>query len=67
VLTPADLEEALAMAGSLLAARTVDLLVVDLPDGRAPAIAGKRVGDRLGRLAALARRSGALLVVLEPL
>ena len=67
VLTPADLEEALAMAGSLLAARTVDLLVVDLPDGRDPAVAGKRVGDRLGRLAALARRSGALLVVLEPL
>src|SRR6478609_4250265 len=39
VLTPADLEEALAMAGSLLAARTVDLLVVDLPDGRDPAVA----------------------------
>ncbi|HEY3333695.1 MAG TPA: hypothetical protein VGK16_00560 [Candidatus Limnocylindrales bacterium] len=67
VLTPGDLEEALAMSGSLLAARTVDLLVVDLPDGRDPAVAGKRVGDRLGRLAALARRSGALLVVLEPL
>jgi RecA/RadA recombinase len=67
VLTPVDLEEALAMSGSLLAARTVDLLVVDLPDGRDPAVAGKRVGDRLGRLAALARRAGTLLVVLEPL
>src|SRR3954471_20340442 len=66
VLTPGDLEEALAMAGSLLAARTVDLLVVDLPDGRDPASAGKRVGDRLGRLAALARRAGTLLLVLEP-
>jgi RecA/RadA recombinase len=66
VLTPADLEEALALAGSLLAARTVDLLVLDLPDGRDPAVAGKRVGDRLGRLAALARRAGTLLVVLEP-
>src|SRR3954471_1947653 len=66
VLTPHDLEEALAMAGSLLAARTVDLLVVDLPDGRDPAVAGKRVGDRLGRLAALARRAGTLLLVLEP-
>jgi recombination protein RecA len=66
VLTPRDLEEALAMAGSLLAARTVDLLVVDLPDGRDPAVAGKRVGDRLGRLAALARRAGTLLLVLEP-
>src|SRR4051812_8991320 len=66
VLTPHDLEEALAIAGSLLAARTVDLLVVDLPDGRDPAVAGKRVGDRLDRLAALARRAGTLLLVLEP-
>jgi len=66
VLTPVDLEEALAMAGTLLAARTVDLLVMDLPDGRDPAVAGKRVGDRLGRLAALARRAGTLLVILEP-
>ena len=31
---PVDLEEALALAAALLAARTVDLLVVDLPDGR---------------------------------
>ena len=66
VLTPVDLEEALALAGALLAARTVDLLVMDLPEGRDPAVAGKRVGDRLGRLAALARRAGTLLVVLEP-
>jgi len=66
VLTPADIEEALTLAGSLLAARTVDLLVLDLPDGRDPAVAGKRVGDRLGRLAAMARRAGTLVVVLEP-
>jgi RecA/RadA recombinase len=66
VLAPADLEEALAMAGALLSARTVDLLVVDLPEGRDPAVAGRRVGDRLGRLAALARRAGTLLLVLEP-
>src|SRR5829696_3160115 len=66
VLMPADLEEALAMAGSLLAARTVDLLVMDLPDGRDSAVARARVGDRLGRLAALARRAGTLLVLLEP-
>jgi len=66
VLTPADLGEALALAGSMLAARTVDLLVLDLPDGRDPAVAGKRVGDRLGRLSALARRAGTLFVVLEP-
>jgi RecA/RadA recombinase len=66
VLTPADLEEALALAGALLSARTVDLLVVDLPEGRDPAVEGARVGDRLGRLAALARRAGSLLVVVEP-
>jgi RecA/RadA recombinase len=66
VLVPADLGEALALAGSLLAARTVDLVVLDLPEGRDPAITGARVGDRLGRLAALARRAGTLLVVLEP-
>jgi RecA/RadA recombinase len=66
VLTPVDLEEALALSAALLAARTVDLLVVDLPDGRDPAVRGVRVGDRLGRLAALARRAGTLLVVVEP-
>jgi hypothetical protein len=66
VLTPVDLEEALALSAALLAARTVDLLVVDLPDGDDPAVSGVRVGDRLGRLAALARRAGTLLVVVEP-
>jgi recombination protein RecA len=66
VLTPADLAEALALSAALLAARTVDLLVVDLPDGRDPAVSGARVGDRLGRLAALARRAGTTLVLLEP-
>jgi RecA/RadA recombinase len=66
VLTPPDLEEALVLAAALLSARTVDLLVVDLPDGRDPAVEGARVGDRLGRLAALARRAGTLLVVVEP-
>ena len=48
VLTPVDLEEALAISAALLAARTVDLLVMDLPDGRDPALSGGRVGDRLG-------------------
>jgi recombination protein RecA len=66
VLTPVDLEEALALAAALLSGRTVDLLVLDLPEGRDPALAGARVGDRLNRLAALARRAGTLLVVLEP-
>jgi RecA/RadA recombinase len=83
VLEPASLDEALAMAGALVAGRSVDLLIVDLPatsggpdriaatppgrvrprrDGRRP----PSVADRLGRLAALARRSDVLLVVLEP-
>ncbi len=86
VLEPATLEEALAMAGALVAGRAVDLLFVDLPAERGnpspraapaptsrpsprPGRGGRRppsVADRLGRLAVLARRSGVLLVVLEP-
>ncbi|HJP87525.1 MAG TPA: hypothetical protein VJ850_00615 [Candidatus Limnocylindrales bacterium] len=86
VVTPADPEEGLAIAGSLLSGRAVDLLVIDLPN-RAPrakpvqpARAGKDArggndarggkqpsfADRLGRLAALARRAGITLLVLEP-
>jgi len=66
VLTPQDLEEGLALSGTLLSARTVDVLLVDLPDGRDRAVRGVRIGDRLARLAALARRAGTLLVLLEP-
>ena len=64
VLTPADAEEGLAIAGALLSGRTVDLLVVDLPPR--PRRGAARFADRLGRLAALARRAGISLVVLEP-
>lgn len=81
VLEPTSLDEALAMAGALVSGRSVDLLIVDLPNdrnsraasgpaGRArPGRDGRRppsVADRLGRLAALARRAAVLLVVLEP-
>ncbi len=95
VLTPADPEEGLAIAGALLAGRAVDLLVIDLPiearrakassgkassgkassgkersgkasSGKETSVTGARFGDRLGRLAALARRAGISLVVLEP-
>ncbi|HEX5589522.1 MAG TPA: hypothetical protein VFX65_04455 [Candidatus Limnocylindrales bacterium] len=63
VITPADPEEGLAIAGALLSGRTVDLLVVDL----APRPAGAaRFAERLGRLAALSRRAGITLLVLEP-
>jgi RecA/RadA recombinase len=92
VLTPESLDEGMAMAGSLVQGRAVDLLVVDLavdsgagpararlpsegaavtrrttrltPVGRGPRSPG--VADRLRRLAAIARRAGVLLVVLEP-
>ena len=67
VITPETLDEGLAIGGALLAGRSVDLLVLDLPGGR---LAGSdrpaRIADRLGRLAALARRAETLLVVLEP-
>ncbi|HEV8401955.1 MAG TPA: hypothetical protein VGQ31_02850 [Candidatus Limnocylindrales bacterium] len=67
VITPETLDEGLAIGGALLAGRSVDLLVLDLPGGRlAPTDKPARIADRLGRLAALARRSETLFVVLEP-
>ena len=65
VVTPDDLDEGLSIAGSLLAGRAVDLLVIDLPPRVEPARPA-RVADRLHRLAALARRAATLLVILEP-
>jgi RecA/RadA recombinase len=72
VLAPETLDEGLAMAGALLQGRAVDLLVADLPAARGAGTASRAGGhspsaaDRLHRLAALARRAGALLVLLEP-
>jgi RecA/RadA recombinase len=67
VVTPETLDEGLAIGGALLAGRSVDLLVLDLPGGRlARTDRPTRIADRLGRLAALARRSETLFVVLEP-
>ncbi len=85
VITPDTLDEGLAIAGALLAGRTVDLLVLDLPSDRqrSPVARDRQrspvardrlaatdrpavIADRLGRLAALARRAETLLVVLEP-
>jgi RecA/RadA recombinase len=68
VLTPETLDEGLSIAGMLLAARSVDVLVVDLPPRPAPGYASTpaKVADRLRRLAGLARRAETLLVALEP-
>ncbi len=67
VITPETLDEGLAIGGALLAGRSVDLLVLDLPGGRLAATdRPARIADRLGRLAALARRSETLFIVLEP-
>jgi RecA/RadA recombinase len=68
VLTPSSLEEALAMAAMLLQDRTVDLLILDMPlrPLEGASISAASLAERLGRLAALARRAGVQLVVLEP-
>ncbi len=90
VLVPDGLDQALAMAGTLLQARAVDVLVLDLGASRealaarlpvpadGPARPGgvprnatgrtrpPRPAEQLGRLAAFARRAGALLLVLVP-
>src|SRR3954451_3925569 len=67
VITPETLDEGLAISGMLLAGRSTDMLVLDLPGGRLAATDKRaRIADRLSRLAALARRSETLLVVLEP-
>ena len=67
VLTPDSLEEALAMAAMLLQDRTVDLLLLDLPTRLMSAgISASNLAERFGRLAALARRAGVQLLVLEP-
>jgi RecA/RadA recombinase len=66
VITPASLDEGLGIAGSLLAGRSVDLLVIDLPGGRlAKTDKPAKIADRLHRLAALARRAETLLLILD--
>jgi hypothetical protein len=66
VLTPQTLDEGLSIAGVLLAGRSVDLLVIDLPPRPDPGTTAGRVAERIRRLAALARRAETLLVALEP-
>ncbi|HET9613982.1 MAG TPA: hypothetical protein VFP22_04135 [Candidatus Limnocylindrales bacterium] len=66
VLTPESLDEGLSIAAMLLAARSVDVLVIDLPPRPPAGATTANVADRLRRLAALARRAETLLVALEP-
>jgi len=66
VLAPEHLDEGLAMAAALLQARAVDLLVVDLCGARLSRGGGRERAEAIRRLTALARLSGALVVVLEP-
>jgi RecA/RadA recombinase len=68
VLTPESLEEALAMAAMLLQDRTVDMLLLDLPFKplERATISATNLAERFGRLAALARRVGVQMLVLEP-
>ncbi len=66
VITPAGLDEGLSIAGSLLAGRSVDMLVLDLPGGRtARTDTPAKIADRLHRLSALARRAETLLLILD--
>jgi hypothetical protein len=66
VITPAGMDEGLSIAGSMLAGRSVDLLVLDLPGGRlARTDRPSKVAERLHRLAALARRAETLLLILD--
>ena len=68
VLTPDSLAEALAMAAMLLQDRTVDLLLLDLPSKplESAGVSAARLGERIHRLAAMARRAGVQMLVLEP-
>jgi hypothetical protein len=66
VLTPDTLDEGLSIAGMLLAGRSVDVLVIDLPPRPAVGTTPAKVAERLRRLAGLARRAETLLVALEP-
>lgn len=66
VITPASLDEGLSIAGALLAGRSVDMLVLDLPGSRLTRTdKPSKIADRLHRLAALARRAETLLLILD--
>ncbi|MCU0506362.1 MAG: DNA recombination/repair protein RecA [Chloroflexi bacterium] len=64
VVAPPGAAEGIDLGAELLRSGSVDVLFVDLPDR--PGRPGDRLPDRLLRLAAIGRRSGALLVLLQP-
>jgi len=66
VLTPETFDEGLSIAGALLAGRSVDVLVIDLPPRPPVGTTPAKVAERLRRLAGLARRAETLLVAIEP-
>src|SRR3954453_8942077 len=66
VLPPETLDEGLSIAGMLLAGRSVDVLVIDLPPRPAVGSTPAKGTERLRRLAGLARGAATPLVALEP-
>ena len=66
VVTPETLDEGLSIAGALLAGRSVDVLVIDLPPRPPVGTTPAKVAERIRRLAGLARRAETLLVAIEP-
>lgn len=64
VVVPHGAAEGIDLGADLLRSGAVDVLLVDLPDG--PSAPGDRLPERLLRLSAIARRAGALLVLLQP-
>jgi RecA/RadA recombinase len=66
VVTPETLDEGLSIAGALLAGRSVDVLVIDLPPRPPVGTTQAKVAERIRRLAGLARRAETLLVAIEP-
>jgi len=64
VVAPRTAAEGIDLGAELLRSAVVDVLVMDLPEGSGGP--GDRFPERLLRLAAIARRAGALLVLLQP-
>ena len=64
VVVPHGAAEGIDLGAELLRSGAMDVLLVDLPER--PSAPGDRLPERLLRLSAIARRAGALLVLLQP-